>query len=85
MTDTTPKSEERKSHLSDKINTLPSGWDLSSIVGTTNEKSEEASTELPDKLGEDPSDPEAKERTEWQLDPHLDRDSFPSKRDLSAY
>ena len=71
--------------LTDKLSTIPGGWDLSSIMGTS------STTTTDDDKAENPSaeksnlDQEAKMRSDWQMDPHFDRQDDPSRRDLSAY
>ena len=82
---TTQSEPKNKSGLSDKVNTMPDGWDLSSIPErpdtTRNSQIEPASHED----HETSSELDAKERADWQLDPHFDRRLYPSRRDLSAY
>ena len=71
--------------LSDKISTTPSGWDLSELLAPTS--STENERDEPGDQDQVPpqTDPEAKMRADWQLDPHFDRRDDPSRPDLSAY
>lgn len=84
MCEKQPQSKTQ-SGLSDEICTLPNGWDLSALL-KPDSAPETEHTESPDQGQHSASaDQEAKMRADWQLDPHLDHQDDPSRRDLSAY
>jgi hypothetical protein len=82
---TTQLDPKWKPRLSDKVNTMPDGWDLSEMPERPNLASREQ--KAPSQHSEEGTSDEfeARERADFQLDPHLDRRSYPSRRDLSAY
>lgn len=69
--------------LSDNLNTTPSGWNLSALLESKSKHSDQP--ENPENQVASQADQEAKMRTDFQLDPHFDRDDSPTRRDLSAY
>jgi hypothetical protein len=82
----TPEPKSGKSSgLSDKIGTLPGGWDLSSLPEPASATSSGQSA--PASRAEHTPVPEedARLRTDFQLDPHFDRTAYPCRRDLSSY
>jgi hypothetical protein len=82
---TTQLDPKWKPSLSDKVSTMPAGWDLSSIPERPNSTGNAQPDPDHSNEPEMPSEFEAKERTDWQLDPHFDRRPNPNRRDLSAY
>jgi hypothetical protein len=71
--------------LSDKISTLPGGWDLSSLLAPKSSETKQGADKVRRPSQKENPDLEAKKRTDWQLDPHFDKDDDPSRRDLSAF
>ena len=71
--------------LTDKLSTIPGGWDLYSIMGTGSTTATGDDTADTQSVEQSNPEQEAKMRTDWQLDQHFDRQDYPSRRDLSAY
>ena len=71
--------------LSDKISTIPGGWDLSSLLAPKSGKIRK--DDESGRQSDQPTNPDrgAKMRADWQLDPHFDQDDDPTRRDLSAF
>ncbi len=82
---TTELDPKWKPGLTDKVNTMPDGWDLSSIPERSNSAGREQTDPDHPPEQEMTSEYEAKERADWQMDPHFDRRPNPNRRDLSAY
>ena len=77
------KPPEIRHGLSDEINTVPNGWDMSTLLESAPVRDETPPNN--EDHPNSPSDQEVKMRTDFQLDPHFDRDPSPTRRDLTAY